>query len=194
MSWRAEAWCSFPSKISYLTGLGLGLSRRSMSTKGHTLVNRIDTHFHMLPQFWINALIKKTGKPASGVPDWSFGSALAIMNRLETRTAIVFLATSSVSVWEGQEQLDITKQVNDFGLELVAKANGRLGYFATLPMPNVEHSVAEVARAYDSYNADGVILISSYKGVYLGDKIFDPVWAELNNRKAVVSSTPASLS
>ncbi len=154
------------------------------------MVNRIDTHFHMLPQFWTDALIKKTGKPMWGVPDWSLESALAIMDRLETGTAIISLATPSVSVWEGQEQLDITKQVNDFGLELVSKANGRLGYFATLPMPNVEHSVAEIARAYETYKADGVILISSYKGVYLGDKIFDPVWAELNKRKAVIFIHP----
>ena len=28
-----------------------------MSTKGHTLVGRIDTHFHVLPQFWADALI-----------------------------------------------------------------------------------------------------------------------------------------
>ncbi len=154
------------------------------------MVNRIDTHFHMLPKFWTDALIKKVGKPMWGVPDWSYDEAIAVIDRLETGTGIISLATPSVSVWEGQEQLDLTKQVNDFGLELVAKANGRLGYFATVPMPNVENTVAEITRAYDDYKADGIILISSYKGVYLGDKTFDPVWAELNKRKAVIFIHP----
>ncbi len=153
-------------------------------------MSRIDTHFHMLPPFWTEALIKKVGKPTWGVPDWSFETAMAVMDRLQTGTAMISLATPSVSVWEGQEQLDITKRVNDFGLDLVARANGRLGYFATLPMPNVEYTVAEIGRAYDDYQADGVILISSYKGVYLGDKSFDAVWAELNKHKAVVFIHP----
>ena len=144
----------------------------------------------MLPRFWTATLMKKTGKPMWGVPDWSYQSAIAGMDRLETGTGIISLATPSVSVWDGQEQLDMTKQVNDFGLDLVAKANGRLGYFATVPMPNVEHTVAEIARAYDDYKADGIILISSYKGVYLGDKVFNPVWAELNKRKAVIFIHP----
>ncbi len=152
--------------------------------------NRIDTHFHMIPPFWTDALVKKMGKPTWGVPDWSFESAIAVTDRLETSTAIISLATPSVSVWEGQEQLDLTKKVNDFGLDLVARANGRLGYFATVPMPNVENTVKEITRAYEDYHADGVILISSYKGVYLGDKIFDPVWAELNKRKAVIFIHP----
>ena len=153
-------------------------------------MDRIDTHFHMLPQFWTDALVKKVGKPTWGVPDWTFESAIAVMDRLQTATGIISLATPSVSVWQGQEQLDITRRINDFGLDLVARANGRLGYFATLPMPSVEPTVAEIGRAYDDYHADGVILLSSYKGVYLGDKLFDPVWAELNKRKAVIFIHP----
>ena len=153
-------------------------------------MNRIDTHFHMLPKFWTDALVRKVGKPTWGVPEWSFETAIAVMDRLETAVGIISLATPSVSVWEGQEQLEITKRVNDFGLDLVAKANGRLGYFATLPMPNVEYTTAEIGRAYDDYHADGVILISSYEGVYLGDKTFDPIWAALNQRKAVVFIHP----
>ena len=152
--------------------------------------NRIDTHFHMLPQFWTDALIKKTGKQLWGVPEWSFETAIATMDRLETATAIISLATPSVSVWVGHDQLDMTKRVNHFGLELVARARGRLGYFATVPMPNVDHTLKEIGRAFDEYHADGVILLSSYKGVYLGDKIFDPVWAALNKRKAVVLMKP----
>ncbi len=153
-------------------------------------MNRIDTHFHMLPQFWTDALVKKVGKPTWGVPEWSLETAIDVMDRLQTGTGIISLATPSVSVWEGEEQRELTKRVNEFGVDLVAKAKGRLGYFATLPMPNVESTVEEIGRAYDTYHADGVILISSYKGVYLGDKIFDPVWAELNQRKAVIFIHP----
>ena len=35
-------------------------------------MSRIDTHFHMLPPFWTEALIKKVGKPTWGVPGLEF--------------------------------------------------------------------------------------------------------------------------
>ena len=91
-------------------------------------VDRIDTHFHMLPDFWTEALVKKVGKPMWGVPEWSYDSALGIMDRLETETALISLATPSVSVWDGQEQVDLTRKVNDFAMTMLPKAKRRLGY------------------------------------------------------------------
>jgi predicted TIM-barrel fold metal-dependent hydrolase len=39
-------------------------------------------------------------------------------------------------------------------------------------------------------HADGVILLANYKGKYLGDGAFEPVWAELDRHRAVVSVRP----
>ncbi len=151
---------------------------------------RIDTHFHMIPPFWAQALEAKTGKPMWGTPDWSPESAKQLMDRLGTEVGLISLATPSVSVWEGQEQLDMTRRVNDYGCKLRDDGEGRIGYFATLPMPDPEATAAEIDRAYIEYEADGVILLTSYKGVYLGEPRFAPVWRALERHRAVVFLHP----
>ena len=80
--------------------------------------------------------------------------------------------------------------MNDFGADLREKAGGRLGYFATLPMPDPQATVEAIGQAYDHYHADGVIILSSYHGQYMGDEAFAPVWDELERRQAVVFMHP----
>jgi predicted TIM-barrel fold metal-dependent hydrolase len=66
----------------------------------------------------------------------------------------------------------------------------RLGFFATLPLPDVEAALAEIDYALDTLHADGIGLLSNYQGIYLGDARFDPIFAELDRRQAVVFIHP----
>jgi len=78
---------------------------------------------------------------------------------------------------------------------------GRFGFFACLPIPSdSEAALQELGYALDELQADGVALASSYgsgsDATYVGDDRYDPVWAELNRRGAVVflhgTQTPSS--
>jgi predicted TIM-barrel fold metal-dependent hydrolase len=53
-------------------------------------------------------------------------------------------------------------------------------------MIDVDSSLKEAEYAFDQVKADGIGLQSSYGEKYLGDPSYDPIWQELNRRKAVV--------
>ncbi len=153
---------------------------------------RIDVHTHMIPPFWAEALAAKIGKPMWGTPDWSLDAALGVMDRLETQWAMISLAAPSVIGWEGDERIEMARKVNDYGVGLLKQRPDRLGYFATVPLPDVKGALVEIGRAFDDLGADGVLLLSNYKGTYLGDDQFKPVWDELERRKAVVFIHPGN--
>jgi hypothetical protein len=47
-------------------------------------------------------------------------------------------------------------------------------------------ALAEVSHAYDEQHADGVVLLSNARGRYLGDETYEPLWADLDARAAMV--------
>jgi predicted TIM-barrel fold metal-dependent hydrolase len=57
-------------------------------------------------------------------------------------------------------------------------------------MPYVDESLKEIAYALDTLHADGIGMMTSYGDKWLGYSEFQPVFDELNRRKAVVYTHP----
>jgi 6-methylsalicylate decarboxylase len=81
---------------------------------------------------------------------------------------------------------------NDYLAQLVRDHPGRFGMFAALPMPHVDATLKEIAYGLDVLKADGVYFMTSYADHWLGDKVFAPVFDELQRRKALVYTHPHS--
>ena len=64
----------------------------------------------------------------------------------------------------------LARDLNDYGADLVVSAPDRFGFFATVPMPHIDESVAETVRALDELKADGVVLLANNDGTYLGQR------------------------
>ena len=58
---------------------------------------------------------------------------------------------------------------------------------------DVDGALDAVRHAYDELSTDGVVLLASNHGTYLGDPAFDPVMAELDRRAAIVFVHPTHL-
>jgi hypothetical protein len=106
--------------------------------------------------------------------------------------ASVVVATPGPGAWYGD--VDAARQIsrlwNEKTARLAQNHPGRVGFFALIAPPDVDGALKEIEYAFDTLKADGIGLLTSYNGKYLGDASFAPVYAELNRRKAVIYVHP----
>lgn len=157
---------------------------------------RIDTHHHLIPPDYRKALQKAGIDDAGGraLPDWSRETAFATMADLDVGTAILSVSTPGTTFLPvAADAAALARDVNDYAAGLVAADPDRFGFFATIPMPHLEASVAEVERSLDELHADGVVLLANSAGTYLGQDGQDDLFSALDARSAVVFIHPADL-
>ena len=162
---------------------------------GATPSPRIDVHAHYLPAFYREAAIaaghqRPDGMP--GLPPWDSRLAVEMMDRLNIRTAMLSVSSPGVHFGDDAAARILARRVNEAGAQAAADHPGRFGLFASLTLPDVDGALAEAAHAFDVLKADGVTLESNHHGIYMGDSRFDPLFAELNRRRAVVFMHPTS--
>ncbi|MFI7665376.1 amidohydrolase family protein [Nocardia sp. NPDC049526] len=155
--------------------------------------SRIDVHQHLIPPAYREAM-DRHGETAGGwpTPAWDAESAIAMMDRRSIATGILSISSPGTHFGDDAEARAITRDVNEYSAELTKDRPDRFGFFASLPLPDVEGAIAETSYALDELHADGVVLLSNYYGRYLGHKEFDPLWAELDARAAVVFIHPTA--
>lgn len=156
---------------------------------------RIDVHAHYLPRAYCEALAKAGLVTLDGgmpVPAWSADAHLQMMDRQGIATSILSVSSPSTLFLPAAERPDLCRAINEEGAVHVAAHPDRFGLFATLPLPDVAASLAEIAYAFDRLGADGVVLMTNADGLYLGAPELAPVFAELNRRKTTIFLHPTS--
>ena len=154
------------------------------------MTDRIDVHQHVMPPFWVDGMRQRNTR--SMLPDWSPESAVEFMEKRRIRRGVMSLTAPGVADWTRDERPEMARRINEYTAEVVLKWPGRFGNFATLPLPDIEAALSEVAYALDQLGSDGIGLLSNYDGIYLGDPILEPLWAELDRREAIVFIHPTS--
>lgn len=165
----------------------------------HTIRGRIDVHAHVVPPFYVKA-VEEAGFVASvsaGYPAWTPELALEFMAQNNVGYAVNSISPPGVHFGDHAKADALARRCNDYLAELMQDYPDKFGGLGILPLPSVEHALAEIDRAYDVLKLDGVSLLASYGTTFLGDPVFDPILAALNERDAVVfvhpNSHPSSL-
>jgi predicted TIM-barrel fold metal-dependent hydrolase len=170
-----------------IAALGLGtVGAPAARAQAQGAKNKIDVHHHFLPPEHREAL----GKHKAGAPKWTPQMSLDDMDKSGIATAVLSQVQPGTWWGDNEESRTLSRQINEYGAKLVRDHPGRFGLFATITPPDTDGSLKEIEYAFDTLKADGLGLLTSYNGKYLGDASFAPVYAELNRRKAVIYVHP----
>lgn len=164
-------------------------------------LNKIDLHHHTSPDFF-NIIARDVGLVDAGLPQpvWSVNTSLEIMQNKGIRVAVLQAPTPGALALNGTASHALARQLNDYSASIREGYPNRFGFFGTLPnLLDTEAALAEIAYSLDVLHADGISIFNRYRplaasasadDVYLGHPSLEPIWAELNRRRAVVILHP----
>jgi predicted TIM-barrel fold metal-dependent hydrolase len=160
-----------------------------------TAAHRVDVHHHMTPPIWIREAreqIAATNRNLAPIADWTPQRSLDEMDRNGVASAIASVTNPGIWFGDAAAARKLARGCNDYLAQLARDHPRRFGAFATLPLPDRDGSLAEIAYAFDTLKVDGIGLMTSYDDKWPGDPAFAAVFDELNRRKAVVYFHPTA--
>jgi len=155
--------------------------------------HRIDVHHHILPPNYVRIVGDDRIGPlivAGKTPVWTPQHSIEAMDRNGIEKSITSI--SAPGLWFGDVETTrrLTRECNDYAAKMRHNHPGRFGLFAAIPWPDVEGSLKEAEYALDTLKADGICMFTSYGDRWLGHSDFNPLFEELNRRKAIVYVHP----
>ncbi|MFJ3878099.1 amidohydrolase family protein [Streptomyces sp. NPDC090077] len=155
----------------------------------------IDVHHHFCAPEWrewgeARGLVNPRALPPWA--HWDAESALALMDRAGIATAV--LKPMLPARYESSAQLREAVTVTLRAAAEAAEAHpGRFFFHAPLFLEDPEVSSWTLRHGLDELGAVGVNVTANHGGVYLGDPSYDRIFAELDERAAVVDTHPHNL-
>lgn len=157
---------------------------------------RIDTHFHLLTpgvHRWAEGagLYDPSDPPSWVVSDLDL--ALKVMADNGIEVGVISYPVPSYAFSSEAQTIEGVEVMNSEAAALVRRHPRRFGFFAHVALAYPELAVSQAIHALDALGADGVILMTNAGGNYLGHPSFDPLFAELDKRRAVIFTHPQGL-
>jgi predicted TIM-barrel fold metal-dependent hydrolase len=93
-----------------------------------------------------------------------------------------------------QQAISLARKVNKYGSEVKAKYPKEFGFFASLPLPDIQASLKEIQYSFGELDPkpDGVVMMSNYYGLYLGDRDLEPIYEALNELNVTIFEHPTT--
>jgi predicted TIM-barrel fold metal-dependent hydrolase len=172
--------------------------RNKVDRRRNEMPRVIDVHAHILTNGYLEAmreagLADASGRPVGDgfpFPDWSLDDTLRVMDRNNVNACVLSITAPGAMFVQGAKMKGLVRALNAAMAETVAAHPKRFAALAIMPLSDVDASLEEMAFALDRCGFDGIGLYSNVDGVYLGDARFQPLFEELNRRKAVVFVHP----
>jgi 6-methylsalicylate decarboxylase len=164
-------------------GVALSLHAHGAASGGRSSGGIVDVHAHYYPP-----VLKALGAPGP-MNAWSLQRHLEEMDAAGVTRSLFSLTTPGV-VATGDQGRKLARESNEYAAKTCGEQRGKLGFFTYIQLEDVEGALKEIEYGFDVLKAQGVGLFTSYGNRWLGDAQFDPVFAELDRRKAIVYVHP----
>jgi 6-methylsalicylate decarboxylase len=158
---------------------------------------RIDVHAHYWTDDYLDLLadIGKTDTAAQrglGAGDGAeLEARLQLMQRAGVDMQILSASPQMPYAQDRDKAVAAARFVNDQYAAVTEHHPDHFRAFAAIPMPHINESIAELARALDKLHMAGVAMNTTVLDHALVEPRFAPVFAELNRRAAVLYLHPA---
>ncbi|KAL3460096.1 hypothetical protein BJX64DRAFT_290581 [Aspergillus heterothallicus] len=161
---------------------------------------RIDVHAHCVPpsyrEYCLTNDFAQRGHPDGmpAIPPWDPADHIALMKKLNIQKSVLSMSSPGTHLTPGndKEGRSVTRRANEDMARTCTDYPDHFLFFASLPLPDVEGSLAEIDYALDHLGAVGFQILTNSHGIYPGDPRFIPVFDKLNERKTIVFFHPTS--
>jgi aminocarboxymuconate-semialdehyde decarboxylase len=154
---------------------------------------RIDVHAHYYPQSYIDLLIELGRNDLAAYAagqSTDFTQRLKIMDECNTDIQILSSIALDTLIEDEVGSVRACRFINDAYKEVIDAHGGRFGAFGQVPLPHVESAIAEAERCLDQLDFQGICMPCFYNGAPLDSSAFEPFWAAMNKRGAVIYVHP----
>ncbi|KAF5008953.1 hypothetical protein FDECE_4816 [Fusarium decemcellulare] len=164
---------------------------------------KVDVHAHFVPDFYAKALKDAGHTPGPdgmpAIPAWTPEGHLEFMK--EQGIDKSYLSISSPGVYltvpsktATKKAIDLARRVNKYASQVKAKYPNKFGFFASLPLPDVKASLKEIEYCFTKLKTkpDGVVLMSNFYGMYLGDPELGPIYKALDKLNVTIFEHPTT--
>ena len=186
----APCGCGLPRRRFLAAAAAFGLASPARAqTASAADAGIIDVHHHYTSPALL-AMMRGRRTHQGFNEAWTLQKSLDAMDQAGVATAVVSTSDPGVFFGDYDQAKALARDCNDYQARMVADHKGRFGMFTTLPLPDIDNTLAEIAYGLDTLHAQGVGMMTSYGTKYLGDPAFAPVMQELNRRRAAVFVHP----
>jgi predicted TIM-barrel fold metal-dependent hydrolase len=162
----------------------------------------VDIHAHYFPKAYTDTLLRIGGRslPEAARPITArpmreddpaqIPTRLQQMDDAGVQLQVLSPAASPPYAEKEADAVAAARLINDAYAELAAKYPGRFAAVVSLPLPHIDASLREMERGLDQLGMLGVSMTCSCFDRSTAEAEFEPLYAEMNRRRAVLNYHP----
>ncbi len=166
---------------------------------------RIDIHGHYFPTEYLDmldrfggggtgtAIARNAPQPGGSGSPAELRARFQMMDRAGVKMQVLSAAPQLPYFENRQNAITAARFINDAYADIVRRYPDRFVAYAATPLPHVDASIEEMARALDTLGMVGVTMGTSVLERSVADPAFDAFWEELNRRGSILFFHPHGL-